>query len=258
MTSIINPDGNREKRCGIPEVVFGLDKSSEDLFEITKKFVSDYGRIIITKIDGEKADFVINSIRSKNLKILFNKKGRVLVIKNKNFRNKNTGRIGIITAGTSDIPIAEEARAVAEELGCTAVCAYDAGIAGIHRVFSALEKMRGAFAIIVIAGMEGALPSIVSGLVSVPIIGVPTSIGYGAGKGGRAALFTMLNSCTPIAVMNIDNGYGAAVLAYQITKKQILLFSKEKAFGIAAVGCNCLKTGKIGSCHSHSKNKGSK
>ncbi len=221
MTSIINPDGNREKRCGIPEVVFGLGKSSNDLFEITKKFIADYGRIIITKVNGEKAERVIKEIDRKKFIILHNKKGKVLVIKRKNFNSgiKKNGSIGILTAGTSDIYVAEEAKTIAEELGCDVICTYDVGIAGIQRVFKALENMKNCQVLIVIAGMEGALPSIVSGLVSVPVIGVPTSVGYGTGKGGKAALFTMLNSCVPVAVMNIDNGYGAAVLAYQIAKR---------------------------------------
>lgn len=222
MTSIINPDGDREKRCGIPEVVFGLGKSSGDLSEITKKFITDYGKIIITKIDDEKAERVIKEIDRKKFIILHNKKGKVLVIKKKNFSTKKNGSIGILTAGTSDISVAEEAKTVAEELGCSVICKYDVGIAGIHRVFSALKKMEGVSVLIVVAGMEGALPSIISGLVSVPVIGVPTSVGYGTGKGGRAALFTMLNSCVPVAVMNIDNGYGAAVLAYQITRRNTL------------------------------------
>lgn len=219
MTSIINPDGNREKRCGIPEVVFGLGKSSEDLSKIAEKFMDDYGRVIITKIDDEKARILINSFKNDDLKILHNKKGKSLVIKKKNFKIRKTGRIGILTAGTSDIYVAEEARTVAEELGCTIVCEYDVGIAGIHRIFPAIEKMKGVSAIIVIAGMEGALPSIISGLVSVPVIGVPASVGYGTGDGGMVALFTMLNSCSPVAVVNIDNGYGAAVLAYKIVKR---------------------------------------
>lgn len=224
---IINPDSDREKRCGIPEIVFGLGKSSNDLSEITKRFVEDYGKIIITKIDEEKADFVVNSIKDKDLEILHNKKGNVLVIKKKGLKIKKPGKIGILTAGTSDIPIAEEAKVVAEELGCTVTCAYDVGIAGIQRVFKALENMKNCQILIVIAGMEGALPSIVSGLVPVPVIGVPTSVGYGTGKGGKAALLTMLNSCTPVGVVNIDNGYGAAVLAYQITKRQILSSEKK-------------------------------
>ena len=212
---IINPDMEREKRCGIPEVVFGAGKTTQDLEDITKKFLKDSGRIIITKVDDEKAERLIERFK-KRFKILHNKRGKVLVIKKKKFRSKAVGNIGILTAGTSDIPIAEEARTVAEELGCNVLYEYDVGIAGIHRIFPAIERMRESRAIIAIAGMEGALPSIIAGLVSIPVIAVPTSVGYGTAEHGKTALFTMLNSCTPLAVMNIDNGYGAAVLAYKI------------------------------------------
>jgi len=215
---ILNHDKGREKRCGIPEVVFGLGKTVEDLVKITDEFLSTSGRIIITKIDEEKTKKILNEIDSKNLTIIHNKKGTVLVIKKNNFKTKPLGSIGIITAGTSDIPVAEEAKAVAEELGCKVTTSYDVGIAGIHRLFPALDRMKDARALIVIAGMEGALPSIVSGLVSAPVIGVPTSVGYGTGVRGKAALNAMLNSCSPIAVVNIDNGYGAAVLACKILK----------------------------------------
>ena len=215
---ILNHDKGREKRCGIPEVVFGLGKTTEDLIEITDEFLSTSGRIIITKIDEEKTKKILKKINRKNLTIIHNRKGTVLVIKKKNLRTKPIGTIGIITAGTSDIPVAEEAKAVAEELGGKVTTAYDVGIAGIHRLFPALDKMKDARALIVIAGMEGALPSIVSGLVSAPVIGVPTSVGYGTGAKGQAALNAMLNSCSPIAVVNIDNGYGAAVLACKILK----------------------------------------
>jgi len=215
---LLNHDEHREKRCGIPEVVFGLGKTADDLIKITEEFIRSSGRIIITKLDDEKSKKILKNLKRRNLTIIHNKKGKVLVIKKKNFKTKFIGRIGIITAGTSDIPIAEEAKMVAEELGCKCTTAYDAGIAGIHRLFPALDKMQQAGALIVIAGMEGALPSIVSGLVSVPVLGVPTSVGYGTGAGGSAALHAMLNSCSPIAVVNIDNGYGAAVLAYKILK----------------------------------------
>ncbi len=215
---ILNHDTGREKRCGIPEVVFGLGKTADDLIEITDEFLSTSGRIIITKIDEEKTKEILKKLKIKNLTINHNKKGSVLVIKKKNFRTKPLGTIGIVTAGTSDIPVAEEAKAVAEELGGKVITSYDVGIAGIHRLFPALDKMKDARALIVIAGMEGALPSIVSGLVSAPVIGVPTSVGYGTGAKGQAALNAMLNSCSPVAVVNIDNGYGAAVLACKILK----------------------------------------
>jgi len=131
-------------------------------------------------------------------------------------KTEPSGIVGILTAGTSDIFVAEEAAAVAEELGCRVLREYDVGIAGIHRIFSALERMKDVDVYIVAAGMEGALPSVVAGLVAPPVIAVPTSVGYGTAEHGKTALYTMLNSCTPLAVVNIDNGYGAAVLAFKI------------------------------------------
>ena len=216
---IVKPDLGRERRCGIPEVVFGEGKSIDDLGEIVENFLSQSHRVIITRIDENRAEKILDNYGSE-FKINYNKKGKTLVIKKRDFNIKRAGKIGIVTAGTSDVPVAEEAKTIAEELGCTIISEYDVGIAGIHRVFPAIEKMNkeGVSAIIVIAGMEGALPSVVAGLVDVPVIGVPTSVGYGVGNGGNAALNTMLNSCAPVAVMNIDNGYGAAVLAYQISK----------------------------------------
>ena len=215
---VVKPDLDRERRCGIPEVVFGENKTLGDLLEITEKFLSSSNRVIITRIDEGKAEKVLG--KYNDFKISYNQKGKILVIKKSGFKVKKNGKIGVVTAGTSDVCVAEEAKTIAEELGCGVISEYDVGIAGIHRVFPVIEKMNkeGVSAIIVIAGMEGALPSVVAGLVDVPVIGVPTSVGYGVGKGGTAALNTMLNSCTPVAVVNIDNGYGAAVLAHQIAK----------------------------------------
>jgi len=218
MSEFINPDIEREKRCGVPEIVFGSEKSAEELIEISKEFINKQGRVIITRIDNEKVKKLGLSLRDKNFIFNHNGKGRILAIKKRNFRTKRIGMVGIITAGTSDIPVAEEAKGILEELGCDTVTEYDVGIAGIHRVFSALKKMSDVKIIIVIAGMEGALPSVVSGLTDKIVIAVPTSIGYGTGGGGFAALNTMLNSCTPLAVVNIDNGYGAAVFAFKILK----------------------------------------
>lgn len=213
---ILNHDISRGERCGVPEVVYGAGKTAEDLAEITKKILKDAGRAIITKADDAKAEKVIKVIDKKRFAVEYNRKGWVLVIKKKGIKEAYIGDIGLLTAGTSDIPVAEEAKAIAEELGCRVTCEYDVGIAGIHRVFSALERMRGMKAYIVVAGMEGALPSVVAGLVSAPVIAVPTSVGYGTSEHGKTALHTMLNSCTPLAVVNIDNGYGAAVVAYKI------------------------------------------
>jgi NCAIR mutase (PurE)-related protein len=214
---ILNHDIDRDTRCGVPEVVYGAGKTSEDLVEITRKFLENSGRVVITRIDDVKAEKVLQSVKGKNLRIMHNTKGRVLVVKKKECKNGGAaGVIGILTAGTSDIPVAEEAAAVAEELGCSVRREYDVGIAGIHRVFSALEDVGTVNAYIVVAGMEGALPSVVAGLVAAPVIAVPTSVGYGTAEHGKTALYTMLNSCTPLAVVNIDNGYGAAVLAYKM------------------------------------------
>ncbi len=221
---IVNHDKDRTGRCGIPEVIYGEGKTGDDLVDIVQRFLAESGRAIVTKIDEVKASKVMKSVDPKKCAVNYNVRGKVLVIKNKDFKQESVGSVGILTAGTSDIPVAEEAKGVAEELGCTVYSEYDVGIAGMHRVFAAIEKMPDVRVLIVIAGMEGALPSVVSGLVSAPVVGVPTSVGYGTAEHGRTALYTMLNSCTPLAVMNIDNGYGAAVLAYKI-----LLSGKDKS-----------------------------
>jgi len=215
---IVEPDFGRMARCGIPEVVYGESKSAKQLIEIAGKFLGKTGRVIMTKMDPKKAKAVMKAARGA--KSSYSESGSVLVLKRKGFKIAGRGgAVGLITAGTSDIPVAEEARIILEELGCEAVTSYDVGIAGVHRIFPALERMKDAKAIIVVAGMEGALPSVISGLVDVPVIGVPSSVGYGVGRGGWVALNSMLASCTPVAVVNIDNGYGAAVIAYQITRK---------------------------------------
>lgn len=215
----IKPDVERERRCSIPEVVFGENKSAEEIKESAKIFLEKNSRMIVTRINPKKAEEVISSINKKKFITKYNTLGRVLVVKKRGYHTKSIGSVAILSAGTSDTAVAEEAAAVAEELGCKIMKEYDVGIAGIHRVFSAIERVREADVFIVVAGMEGALPSVVAGLVRQPVIGVPTSVGYGTGAGGLAALNTMLNSCTPVAVVNIDNGFGAAALAYKILKK---------------------------------------
>ena len=217
---IINHDIDREKRCGVPEIIYGEGKTEADLSVVVKEFLSSSGRAIITRVDEEKAKRIIEATNKKKYIINHNRKGRVLVIKKKERKTKNIGAVGILCAGTSDTKIAEEARAIAEELGCKVLCEYDVGIAGIHRVFPAIKRLRKARVYIVAAGMEGALPSVVAGLVKAPVIAVPTSVGYGTSEKGKTALNTMLNSCTPLAVVNIDNGYGAAIIAYKILSTQ--------------------------------------
>jgi NCAIR mutase (PurE)-related protein len=213
---IFKPDFNRIERCGIPEIIYGKSKTIEDLEVSIKAFLSNHGRAIVTKLDAGKAHAVMENFKARELSCAYDRRSEVLVVKKKSFKVKRRGVVGVIAAGMSDAPVAEEARILLEELGCRVIADYDVGIAGLHRLFPALKKMRAASVIIAVAGMEGALPSVVSGLVKVPVIGIPTSVGYGVGQGGIAALCTMLNSCSPVAVVNIDNGYGAAALAYKI------------------------------------------
>ena len=192
-------------------------------------------------MDNDKYDKLKVDLAYLNEKFDFeyNYKAKILIISNKIINNETNGdeinnesdndfdsnenskKIGIITAGTSDIPVAEEAKVIVEQGGCKAITSYDVGVAGIHRLFPQIAKMieEGVCVIIVCAGMEGALPSVVAGLVDVPIIGVPTSVGYGIGGKGKAALYAMLQSCAPgLAVVNIDNGFGAGVFALTIAK----------------------------------------
>lgn len=215
-------DTSRHLRTGIPEVIFAENKEDEDLIKIIMH-CAHLGHVMVTRLTENRYELMkpeIEKIKDDGLNLEYNRKARTLVIK-RHEASKN-GKIGILTAGTSDIPVAEEARVTAEEMGCEVLTAYDAGVAGMHRLFPPLKQMlqEEVKALIVVAGMEGALPSVVAGLVDIPVIGVPTSVGYGVGEGGFAALNAMLQSCAPgIAVVNIDNGFGAGVFAAKLTKQ---------------------------------------
>ena len=217
-------DTGREARTGIPEAIFAEGKEDEDLVKIILKGAKN-GRLMVTRFSKDRYDLLkpqIDTLKDKGFQVEYNKKARILLVKNHEIEKE--GKIGIITAGTSDIPVAEEARITAEEVGCEVLVSYDVGVAGIHRLFSHIKNMidEDVKAIIVVAGMEGALPSVVAGLVDVPVIGVPTSVGYGVGEGGFTALFAMLQSCAPgIAAVNIDNGFGAGVFAAKIAKRTL-------------------------------------
>jgi pyridinium-3,5-biscarboxylic acid mononucleotide synthase len=217
-------DTGRDLRTGFPEAIFAEGKDDQDLIKIIQG-CAKRGRVMVTRLEEDRYHNIkdeINLIQNKSLKGEYNKKARILILKDGEMEKQ--GKIGVITAGTSDIPVAEEARVVAEEAGCEVLTSYDVGVAGIHRLFSKIRWMleEDVKAIIVVAGMEGALPSVVAGLVDVPVIGVPTSVGYGVGEGGFAALNAMLQSCAPgIAVVNIDNGFGAAVFAATVMKQTI-------------------------------------
>ena len=213
-------DIKRSERTGFPEAVFSPSKTYEDLITIIKNYLKNTDEdLIITKLTQERHDKIITDLGENSYITEYNKRAQILIIRKQITKKESTAKIGIITAGTSDINIAEEARVIVEEGGCEAITSYDIGVAGIHRLFPQIAHMvkEGVKVFIVCAGMEGALPSVVAGLVDVPVIAVPTSVGYGVGEVGRVALDAMLQSCAPgIAVVNIDNGFGAGVFALTI------------------------------------------
>ena len=218
-------DSKRQDRTGFPEAVFAPSKDYEDLLLIIKRYFENEipQNLIITKLSPDRYERLLDDLDFDDLILDYNKKGQILVIRANEDNVEPIAKIGIITAGTSDINVAEEAKVIVEEGGCEAITSYDIGVAGIHRLFPQIAHMikEGVKVLIVCAGMEGALPSVVAGLVDIPVIAVPTSVGYGVGEGGRVALDSMLQSCAPgIAVVNIDNGFGAAVFALTIVKSR--------------------------------------
>jgi hypothetical protein len=203
-------DHHRHIRQGIPEVVFATGKKEEDVVSISRAIFRKSGKLLVTKASTE----IYKKLNIKSA--AFHPLSGTI---SANGERSKTGHILILSAGTSDIPVAEEAAVTASFLGSRVETVYDVGVAGIHRLVSAKKALQSARAIIVVAGMEGALPSVVGGLVDKPLIAVPTSVGYGTSLGGLTALFAMLNSCVPgIAVMNIDNGFGAGCLAHKINR----------------------------------------
>ncbi|MZH02285.1 MAG: nickel pincer cofactor biosynthesis protein LarB [Nitrospinae bacterium] len=206
-------DHHRGMRSGMPEVIYCQGKSVPQIKKIIHSMDHAGNSILATRLSKENFGKLKSFLPKK---ADYNETAQTLVIE-KNKRKKRSGLISIITAGTSDIPIAEEASVTARALGSETETLFDVGVAGIHRLFNNLEQIRKARVVIVVAGMEGALASVVGGLVDQPVIAVPTSIGYGTSFGGVSALLTMLNSCaTGIAVVNIDNGFGAGCMAHRI------------------------------------------
>ena len=216
ISNLAKLDVNRELRKGIPEIILAEGKTPEDLAEIALKMLNEKGRVIVSRAEKEQIE-VIRKAAPDDSVLQVNDKVGIAVIKKKGFEVEKTGgKIGILTAGTSDIPVAEEAKVIAQEMGCEVVTAYDVGVAGIHRLLPPLKEMieRDVDALIVVAGREGALPSVVSGLVDLPVIAVPTSVGYGFGDKGVGALMAMLQACSlGIAVVNIDGGVAAGAVA---------------------------------------------
>jgi NCAIR mutase (PurE)-related protein len=209
-------DHHRALRLGLPEVVFGEGKTAAQVVSIAERMLAQGANVLITRLDEEKAARLCDALPEAR----WNAHARLATIVQRPPEVRNRGRIVVASAGTSDLPVAEEAAATAELLGNEVERVHDVGVAGIHRLFAHRELLREAAVLIVVAGMEGALPSVVGGLVAGPVIAVPTSIGYGASFGGLAALLAMLNSCAPgITVVNIDNGFGAGVAASLINRR---------------------------------------
>ncbi|MDD5687111.1 MAG: nickel pincer cofactor biosynthesis protein LarB [Elusimicrobia bacterium] len=208
-------DTERFHRQGFPEAVYSLGKTEEQIVKIINKLVKSRNPLIVTKIEKKLALKIKKKFAKNNLK--YYEKAKILAVNP--VKISGNGYIAVITAGTSDVSVAEESAVVAELLGNRVERIYDVGVAGIHRLFKHEKIIIEASCVVVCAGMEGALSSVVGGLVSKVVIGVPTSTGYGTGKGGYSALLTMLNSCSPnVCVVNIDNGFGAGIIANIINK----------------------------------------
>lgn len=210
-----NIDHHRQIRNGYPEVIYCEGKSDEHILGIIKRMKEKGSNILGTRCRKDTYEKVKNVYPNCEYEEL----SRILKIQNKPIKNVGKGKIVVVTGGTSDIPVADESYYTAKFLGNEVERVYDVGVAGIHRLLNKMSILKSARVLIVVAGMEGALPSVVGGLVDVPVIAVPTSVGYGANFGGLSALLTMLNSCASgISVVNIDNGFGAGYLAATINK----------------------------------------
>lgn len=207
-------DNHRVVRKGYIETIFCKGKTTKQIIEIMKKMVKNNHNVLATKADKK----IFTEVKKIFPKAQYNELAKTIIIKNQSVKKKK-GKILVLTAGTSDIPVAEEAVVTAELMGNTVEKVYDVGVAGIHRLFDIKDKIISANVIIVVAGMEGALASIVGGLTSKPVIAVPTSVGYGASFKGVAPLLTMLNCCAEgVVVVNIDNGFGAGYFASIINR----------------------------------------
>lgn len=205
-------DTHRALRKGFPEVIFGAGKTPEQVLKIAGKLLEREQSVLVTRVTSEHA----RSLKRKYRKAVHHELARCVTIESKPLP-KRAGTIAVVCAGTSDLPIAEEAAVTAEIMGNNVERVHDVGVAGVHRLFGRLPTIQSANVVIVVAGMEGALPSVVAGLVSTPVIAVPTSVGYGAHFAGLAPLLGMLNSCgSGVTVVNIDNGFGAGYAASQI------------------------------------------
>jgi pyridinium-3,5-biscarboxylic acid mononucleotide synthase len=207
-------DHHRALRCGFPEVVFGQGKTGEQVRQIVERLAAHNERVLVTRAAPEHYE----AVRAALPDAVYHAQARAITLDRAPDSERVPGVL-VATGGTTDIPVAEEAALTAELMGSAVVRLYDVGVAGLHRLLSQSEALQQARVIVAVAGMEGALASVIGGLVSVPVIAVPTSVGYGASFGGLAALLAMLNSCAAgVAVVNIDNGFGAGYLAGLINR----------------------------------------
>ncbi len=215
-------DIGREIRKGLPEVILAEGKEPSDVARIAEAMVHRTGRAIISRADRRCLGVVRRRVRDKS-RIEYMPRSRLIIVKSKTFKVlPSEGRVGILTAGTSDVPVAEETEVIAKEMGCETRVYHDVGVAGLHRLFEPLEDLLtwDADVIVVVAGREGALPTVVTGIVDVPVLGLPTSGSYGFGEKGLAALASMLQSCSlGMSVVNIDGGVGAGAVASMIANR---------------------------------------
>jgi len=209
-------DHHRSLRKGFPEVIFGQGKSADQIAGIMEKMLPQEKVVLVTRIDAEKAAAVL----ARFSEAVYDPEARMITWKQEEPGDRGRGTILVLSAGTSDIPVAKEAVLTAAAMGNRVESVFDVGVAGIHRLFRHKHLIDRAAVLIVVAGMEGALPSVVAGMADCPVIAVPTSVGYGVSLGGLTALFSMLNSCSSnVAVVNIDNGFGAGYMAAIINRR---------------------------------------
>lgn len=207
-------DTDRINRCGIPEVIYCPGKTAAQIVKIMQSLKTAKQNVLATRVQPEQYAVV----KRKFPKAVYHKSARAITLLTGN-KPVLSGLVAVVCAGTSDLPVADEAALTAEHMGAKVKRVYDVGVAGLHRLMKHIDLLKSARAVIVVAGMEGALPSVIGGLIDKPIIAVPTSIGYGTSMNGIAALLAMLNSCVPgISVVNIDNGFGAGVAAALINR----------------------------------------
>ncbi|MDD1757136.1 MAG: nickel pincer cofactor biosynthesis protein LarB [Methanotrichaceae archaeon] len=208
-------DINRAYRIGIPEAILAEGKDKKSLIEIALAHLDETGSVIVTRVSEDQFKAFKKLKLPEGCLLDHNSIARTVVLQKGEIKAE-TAKVGILAAGTADIPVAEEAKVVATQMGCKVISEYDVGVAGIHRLFPSLEKMKGIDSLVVAAGREGTLPAIVAGLVDAPVIGLPVSTGYGFGGNGLAALLSMLQSCSVLTVVNIDAGFVAGAYAAKI------------------------------------------